>query len=157
MPTKPTAAKSAPKSAGKPGPKRGPAAAKAAAVQDAAAEAVATEPEAGATEALPRVAGGLKIKALVDRVTATSGVKRKEVRTVIDAVLAEIGATLGRGEAMSLPGLGHLRVARKATAENPVMTLKLRQGEGAKGREKVEGEAAEEDVKEPLAAPADQG
>lgn len=154
-----TGPKAGPKAAGKPGPKRGPAQAMAAAPGEAALEAGVME--AGGEEGARRAPGGLKIKALVDRVTASSGVKRKEVRTVIDAVLAEIGATLGRGEGMSLPGLGHLRVARKATAENPVMTLKLRQGEGAKGKDKAEGESpeetAEEDVKEPLAAQSDQG
>jgi nucleoid DNA-binding protein len=69
-------------------------------------------------------AEALRIKALIDRIAATSQVKRKEMREVVEATLAELGAALAKGESLNLPGLGIVRVTRKA--ENGVMVLRLR-------------------------------
>jgi nucleoid DNA-binding protein len=99
----------------------------------------------------------LKLKGLIDRVTEASGAKRKDVKTVVEATLIQLGQALARGEAMNLPGLGHLRVARKATADTPSMTLKLRQGEPGKAKPKAAGTSAEDEDKEPLAEDSDQG
>jgi DNA-binding protein HU-alpha len=83
----------------------------------------------------------LKLKDLIDQVTDVSGAKKKDVKTIVEVTLARLRATLGRGESLNLQGFGHLRVARKATPESPVMTLKLRQSELGKPK----AEAADED------------
>ncbi|MGV8985374.1 MAG: HU family DNA-binding protein [Cypionkella sp.] len=100
----------------------------------------------------------LRMKALVDRVTDASGAKRKDVKTIVEAALIALGATLASGQSMNLPGLGHMRVAKKATPEVPAMTLKLRQGEAGKGKSANAADAAvESDEKEALAEESDQG
>jgi hypothetical protein len=94
---------------------------------------------------------------LVQASKANAALKRKDVKTVVEATLIQLGQALARGEAMNLPGLGHLRVARKATADTPSMTLKLRQGEPGKAKPKAAGTSAEDEDKEPLAEDSDQG
>lgn len=146
MATKATPAKT-PKPAAKPGAK---AAAAAKPKPESATQAPAAKDPA-------KVTVGLRLKGLVDRVTEVSGAKRKDVKPIIDAALAEMGAVLARGEPLSLPGLGHLRVARKATEASPVMTLKLRQGEpGGKAKAGAEDSDAM-DEKDTLAEGSDQG
>lgn len=104
-----------------------------------------------------KATAALKLKALIDRVTEASGAKRKDVKTIVEATLAQLGQALARGEAMNLPGLGHLRVARKGTAEAPTMTLKLRQSEPGKAKAADTGGSDDPDEKQPLAAESDQG
>ena len=148
----------------KPGPKPGATArgAKAAAnpARGRASAATGAEPN-GAAPATANPAKrdlGLRLKALVDGVTETSGAKKKDVKTIVEAALAQIGAALARGETVNLPGLGHLRVARKGTAESPSMTLKLRQGEGGKGKgSKTADTPADTLDKVALAEDSDQG
>ncbi|MBI1170707.1 hypothetical protein GC209_04835 [bacterium] len=146
MATKPTSAKTAK-------PASRPAGAKAARPKAQTPEEMPAEAAAPAAKAN----AALKLKALIDRVTETSGAKRKDVKTVVEATLIQLGEALARGEAMNLPGLGHLRVARKATPEMPTMTLKLRQGEAGKGKSGETDDSASDDEKEPLAADSDQG
>ena len=121
-----------------------------------ARKAAAAKAATGVDGAAPGAAQtdlSLRLKALVDGITETSGVKKKDVKTVVEAALAQIGAALARGATVNLPGLGHLRVARKATPDSPSMTLKLRQGEAGKAK----GKAAPADEKQPLAEDSDQG
>lgn len=69
---------------------------------------------------------GLRIGDLVARVTETTGARRGAARGIVEAALAEIGETLGRGEAVILPGLGRFWVTR--TTENngrKVLTAKM--------------------------------
>ena len=143
MVTKPTTAKTPKPGAAKPGAR--------AAAKPAARKA--TKPAAKGESDAPKVDLSLRLKALVDAVTEFSGVKKKDVKTVVEAALLQMGAALARGESVNLPGLGHMRVARKGTAESPSMTLKLRQGDGSKGK----GKSADSDVKETLAGDSDQG
>ena len=93
-------------------------------------------------------AGGLRLKDLVDRVTETSGVKKKDVKTVVEAALAQIGAALKNGDSLNLVGLGRMRVAKAATEAGGAMTLKLRMG--------TPGEKAEKPGAGPLADAEDQ-
>lgn len=146
MATKPTTTKT-PKIA-KPVPARKAAEPQVVAVAEMPAEAAGAEAKATAA---------LKLKVLIDRVTEASGAKRKDVKTIVEATLAQLGEALARGEAMNLPGLGHLRVARKATPETPTMTLKLRQGEPGKAKPADTSDSDDADEKEPLAADSDQG
>lgn len=87
----------------------------------------------------------LKIKDMVDRVIATSGVtNRKNVRQVVEATLAELVKSLQAGEVTNLPGIGRLRVNNQREDETGLhMTLKLRRP--------VAKPAAEKDGKEALA------
>lgn len=148
MATKPTAAKTPKTATAKPATAKtgARAAAKPAARKTA-------KPETDAAGEGKKADLSLRLKALVDGVTETSGVKKKDVKTVVEAALAQMGAALARGESVNLPGLGHMRVARKGTAESPSMTLKLRQGEGGKGK----GKSAVADDKETLAEDSEQG
>ena len=148
MATKPTAAKTPKLAAAKPGAR---AAGKLAASTRVARKAA--KPEAQAAVYAPKVNLPLRLKGLLDGATETSGVKKKDVKTVGEAVLVQIGAALARGETVNLRGLGHLRVARKGTPESPSMTLKLRQGGGSKGKGKSAGAAD----KDGLAEDSDQG
>ena len=86
-------------------------------------------------------------KELFIRVKArTHGVKGREVRQVMDALLDEVGAALVAGEVLKVPALGTLKVQRhKAITGADVVICKLR-------RKKPAAKA-----KEPLAKPAEGG
>jgi hypothetical protein len=87
-------------------------------------------------------------KQLIDAVVASSGVKKKAVRPVVDAVLAEIASALARGEGLSVPPLGKLTVGKtREGVRNDVLVLKLRRpkpGEVAED-EALDSEDATED------------
>ncbi|MEI6097946.1 MAG: HU family DNA-binding protein [Alphaproteobacteria bacterium] len=68
----------------------------------------------------------MRLKDLVDHVTKASGFKKKDVKVVVEATLARIGAALQNGDSMALAGLGKLRMVRAASGPGGVMTLKLR-------------------------------
>ena len=71
----------------------------------------------------------LKKKDLLDRVAARSGVKKGEARDIVEAVLAELGAALARGEGLNLPPLGKAKVNRtRDSAQGEVLIVKLRRG-----------------------------
>ncbi len=78
--------------------------------------------------------GTVKLKDLIDQVAETLGAKRQDVKPVVEATLARMGAALGRGDSLNLQGFGNLKVAKAATTENPVMRLKLRLTEGGKAK-----------------------
>ncbi len=91
----------------------------------------------------------LRKKDLIERVAAASGAKPGDVKKVVEATLALLAEHLGREEAMTLPPLGKLSVAkRKETGKGEVLTLKLRRGGAGDGP----GDGAENSGKEPLAA-----
>ncbi len=112
-----TAAKLAPKSSEDP-------AAKAKAVPAAEVPSATVE---GAAAAVEKASVELKLRDLVGKVVATTGVKKPQVRSTIDAVLKELGAALAAGQVLNLPGLGKARVVRAAEVPGGVMTIKLRQ------------------------------
>lgn len=145
MASKPSQAKSP--AAKSPAKTSGP---KAAAKKVAAPVAPAVEPAEAAEAKSGTVV--LKLKDLIERITESSGAKKKDVKEIVEATLAQLGAALARGEAMSLQGFGHLRVARKSSEDNPVMTLKLRPGEA---RAKSKSDAP--DAKEGLAEDSEAG
>lgn len=73
----------------------------------------------------------VKLKELLAAVTEKTGAKKKDVREVVDAALAEISAALGAGKSLNLLPLGHIRVARtNAKGDAKMMVLKLRVGGG---------------------------
>ena len=104
--------------------------------------------DAGGAGDMPETANpDVKLKDLVDRVTATTGAKKPQVRAVIDAMLKEMGDALAASQVLNLPGFGKLRVVRAAETPTGAMTLKLRRGTA--GGAKAEGGA------EPLAQPGE--
>ena len=145
MATKPNATKTARKAATRPAGGR---AAKPKPVQDTPEGEGAAPAVEGA---VAKSGGGLRMKDLIDRVVTTTGGKTADVKGIVEATLAQMGEVLKKGEALNLPALGKMRVARQGAEGSGAMTLKLRQG-GGKGKGK--GKAAGE--KEALAEPEDQ-
>lgn len=133
-----------------PTPKK-PAAAKAAAKParaKPAAKPAATAAAAKKVDDTPvvRVRGpSLRIKGLVDHVTEATGVKKKDVKAVVEATLAALGDALGRSEELNLPGFGRSRVARTVEKDGAShLTLKIRRGPHKK-RENNDNDALADD------------
>lgn len=73
----------------------------------------------------------LKKPELVDRIVAASGLKKKDVKPVVEATLTELARSLLRDEEMNLPPLGKISINRvKDVANARVMVVKLRIPEG---------------------------
>lgn len=118
-------------------------------VAEVVVAADAIEPEtSGADAGSPP---SLRLKDLVDRVTTSTGSKKKGVKEIVESTLAHLGAALDKGEMLSLPGFGRLRIA-KSGADGAPMTLKLRRGSADAPNKRGEKQA-----KEALAEPVDQG
>lgn len=99
--------------------------------------------------AKPLITGTLKIKDLVELVTAAVGGKKKDVKDIVEATLTQMGLALDRGHSLNLPAFGKARVARQQpAASGAVLTLKLRRVKA--------GAAGETSGKETLAAANDQ-
>ncbi len=86
----------------------------------------------------------LRLKELVDRVAAATGGKKKGVKEIVEATLAQLGLALKNGEMLNLPALGKVRVA-KTQGANPgsAMTLKLRPAGPAPKKQTTERALAE--------------
>ena len=84
----------------------------------------------------------LKLKQLVEVVAKKTDLKKKIVRDVIEATLAEISDALGQGHSLSLPSLGNLRVVKtQEKGDAKMMVLRLRVGgSGAKDDLAQDGE-----------------
>lgn len=71
----------------------------------------------------------LRIKALLERVSETTGGKKKVVKEIVEATLSVIGDSLAKGEELNLPGIGRTRIARTSERNGAsLMTLKIRRG-----------------------------
>jgi DNA-binding protein HU-alpha len=99
-------------------------------------------------ETKPVVAGPmLKKPELIDRVIAETGMKKKDVKPVVESMLNVLGLGLANGEEMNLPPLGKVMINRTKEVTNAkVFVTKVRQ---PKAR-------APED-KDPLADAAEEG
>jgi Bacterial DNA-binding protein len=73
--------------------------------------------------------GMMKLKDLIDSVTAKTGGKKPEVKAAVEATLAALGEALATGKSLAVPPLGKLRVVKN---KGPALTLKLRLADGAK-------------------------
>ncbi|MCB5409334.1 HU family DNA-binding protein [Pseudogemmobacter faecipullorum] len=112
-----------------------------------AAGAWAKEQGAKAADSTPEAAeGGLRLKELIDMVSqGRSGAGKKTAREVTEAVLAEIGAALDRGDAVNLAGLGKFReVKRTEKSGGTLLTLKLKRSAPGKLKEAKEGVAQDD-------------
>ena len=64
---------------------------------------------------------------LIDRVAQRSGMKKRDVKPMVEAMLSVMGQALSDGEELNLQPFGKLRVARrKDLANGQVLTVKLR-------------------------------
>ncbi len=69
----------------------------------------------------------LKRKEFINLVVARSGMKKKDVKPVVDAMLEVLGQALGDGREFNLPPLGKLKVQRmKENDGTQVMVAKIR-------------------------------
>jgi len=74
----------------------------------------------------------LKKKELIDLVVARSGVKKKEAKPVVEAMLAVLGETIASGRELNLQPFGKLRINRVTDKGNGnVIICKLRQSKSA--------------------------
>lgn len=70
----------------------------------------------------------VKKKELIERVVLRSGLKPREIKPALDALLAELGDALMAGESLNLPPLGKITVNRTKETENGnIAVLKLKQ------------------------------
>ncbi|QCO58029.1 DNA-binding protein (plasmid) [Pseudorhodobacter turbinis] len=74
----------------------------------------------------------LKKQELVERIVKATGVKKKDVKLILEASLGVLGDALSAGEELNVPPLGKMKVNRqKAEGGTEVLILKLRRS-GAK-------------------------
>ena len=150
MATKKTPAPNAPKPAANKLAAAAKPTAKPAAGAKPAAVSKATQPAATnpAPSAEAKVVGEVvKLKELVEAVSAASGAKKKEARELVEATLAALGAVLTSGKELNLPGLGRLKVVKTLEKANNgrILTAKIRMG----------GDKNASDSKQPLAQPGE--
>lgn len=96
---------------------------------------VADAPEAApriVSTAMPVVAGPeWKKRDLVDKVVKRSGVKKKDAKQVVEAMLALMGEALAEGREMILQPMGRIKTTRvKDSGSGRVLICKIRQGGG---------------------------
>ena len=70
-------------------------------------------------------------KELVTRIAEKSGMKPNVIKSVLDAVLREMGDSLSAGEALNLPPFGKVTVNRRKDLENAeILLCKIRRNHG---------------------------
>ncbi|SEF94636.1 HU family DNA-binding protein [Jhaorihella thermophila] len=83
--------------------------------------------KAAASEPAP----DLRKKELIDRVVATSGVKKRDAKPAAEATLAVLGEMLAEGRELNLPGLGKVRINRVEEKDGArVIVCRVRQTAG---------------------------
>lgn len=95
----------------------------------AAAKPPATAPKATIVETVTPVVAVAPIKKpeLIERVMAETGMKKKDVKPVVEAMLAVLGRTLTNGEDLTVPPLGKVMIKRrKEVANAQILTIKVR-------------------------------
>lgn len=72
----------------------------------------------------------MKKKELIETVVKRSGIKKKDAKPVVEAMLAVLGEELARGREMNLKPLGKVKINRiKQLANGRVVMCRLRQNE----------------------------
>ncbi len=110
----------------------------------ASAKSASSGRVAGGKTELPEQTEGegsavLRLRDLIDRVTAGAKQDKKDVRAIVEATLAELGKALESGSSMNLPPFGKIRIAnQKGDASSMIFTLKLRRGGEEKSAKKAE-------------------
>ena len=99
-------------------------------------------------ETAPTVTKELKKPELIDRVVALSGIKKKDAKPVVEAMLSVMGQAMTEGEALNAQPFGRVRIVKSKDLPNgQAITLKLRRS----GPALSESEAGAELVQEALA------
>jgi len=84
------------------------------------------KPEKGGF-AEPEPAKVLQKRQLLAQVARRTSLRSSEVRTVVEATLAELGDAIGSGMTLALPPLGRARVSRRSDGSGgEVIILRLR-------------------------------
>jgi len=89
----------------------------------------ATAAPAGATAAAEgqAAAPALRKKELIERIVQTSGMKRRDVKPVVEATLSVMGQALTSGESLNIQPLGRIVVnRRKELANGEVLVTRIR-------------------------------
>ncbi|MCW1951854.1 MAG: HU family DNA-binding protein [Octadecabacter sp.] len=97
-------------------------------------------PKATIIEAVKPVVAGAPLKKpeLIERVMAETGMKKKDVKPVVEAMLTVLGRALTKGEDLTVPPLGKLMVKRTKEAANAtIVTVKLRHPNDTSGPKKT--------------------
>jgi DNA-binding protein HU-alpha len=99
--------------------------------------AVAAEPKL-VTSSVPVTTGPeMKKRDLLDKVVKRSGVKKKDAKLVVEAMLAVLGEAMAEGRELVLQPMGRLKTTRiKDTGNGRVLICKLRQGGGGGNADK---------------------
>ena len=88
----------------------------------------------------------LRKKDLVERVCEASGLKKKDVKPVIEATLRVLGDALEAGSALAIPPLGKARVNRQTgSTGDEVLVVKLRRPSPAATAAVTAAEPGEDD------------
>ncbi|MFU8880894.1 MAG: HU family DNA-binding protein [Rhodobacterales bacterium] len=73
----------------------------------------------------------MKKRDLLEKVVKRSGIKKKDAKPVVEAMLAVMGEALVEGRELNLPPFGKLKTNRiKDTGNARILNCKLRQGGG---------------------------
>ncbi|PRY81136.1 HU family DNA-binding protein [Marivita geojedonensis] len=108
--------------------------------------AKAPDPEVVVNETPKVTAPELKKKELIDTVVARSGVKKRDAKPVVEAMLAILGETIADGREMNLAPMGKLKITRmKKTTKAQIITTRLRRND----------QTSTEDAPDPLAQAAE--
>ncbi|WP_246079286.1 HU family DNA-binding protein [Parasedimentitalea maritima] len=95
------------------------------------AEPIATKTSPEPTVVMPGPvvsAPEMRKKELIDLVVERSGVKKKDAKPVVEAMLAVLGETIGEGRELNMQPLGKLRINRSEMRNNGrVIICKIRQ------------------------------
>lgn len=109
-------------------------------VAPVATAAATGAPKATIVETVTPVVAGTPVKKpeLIERVMSETGMKRKDVKPVVEAMLTVLGRTLAAGEELTVPPLGKVMIKRvKDVANAKIMTVKIRQPKGDNGPTKA--------------------
>lgn len=67
---------------------------------------------------------------LIDQVVSRSGIKKRDAKLVLEAILKELGEALSQGRPVSLPPLGRIKITRaKSVGQTRVYVARIRQNE----------------------------
>ncbi|NIZ59368.1 DNA-binding protein [Sedimentitalea sp. CY04] len=70
----------------------------------------------------------MRKKELIDLVVERSGIKKKDAKPVVEAMLAVLGETIGGGRELNMQPLGKLRINRSVERSNGrIIVCKFRQ------------------------------
>ena len=100
------------------------------------------------TDIQPQEAGEeIKKKELIDLVVERSGLKKKDAKPAVEAVIDVLGELIAEGRDLNLPPLGKIKHQRTRDTPNArIIMLKVRQGKsGSAGQDNAKESVADDD------------